>query len=77
KKRIHDLDYRVAEADYAELASVAEEEACYASGGDLETRIVELENEMKAAAKALEFERAAQLRDTIRALRRKLLAVAG
>jgi excinuclease ABC subunit B len=42
---------------------------------DLEKRIVGLEKEMKAAAKALEFERAAKLRDALRILRQKLLKV--
>jgi excinuclease ABC subunit B len=41
----------------------------------LEQRIAALEKDMKTAAKALEFERAAQLRDTIRALRQKLIQV--
>ncbi len=75
KKRIHDLEYELAEADYVELSVAAEEEAIYASGGDLEKRIVDLEKEMKTAAKELAFERAAKLRDTIRALRQKVLQV--
>jgi excinuclease ABC subunit B len=41
----------------------------------LEKSIIALEKDMKAAAKALEFERAAQLRDTIRALRQKQIQV--
>ena len=75
KKRIHDLEYQLAEADYVELSVAAETEEVYASEEDFEKRIVALEKEMKAAAKALEFERAAKLRDAIRALRQKMLQV--
>jgi excinuclease ABC subunit B len=75
KKRIHDLEYQLAEADYADLSVAAETEEVYASEGDLEKRIAALEKEMRAAAKALEFERAAKLRDALRVLRQKLLKV--
>jgi excinuclease ABC subunit B len=75
KKRIHDLEYQLAEADYVDVSLAAEAVEAYGAGGDLEQSIAALEKEMKAAAKALEFERAAQLRDTIRALRQKLIQV--
>jgi excinuclease ABC subunit B len=75
KKRIHDLDYQVAETDAVALSVAAEAEEVYESEGDVEKRIVALEKEMKSAAKALEFERAAKLRDTLRVLRQKLLQV--
>ena len=75
KKRIHDLEYQLAEVDYVELSVAAETKEVYASEGDLEKRIAALEKEMKAAAKALEFERAAKLRDTLRVLRQTLLQV--
>jgi excinuclease ABC subunit B len=71
KKRIHDLDYHLAEADYLEVSIAAEAEAVYAV--DAEKTIASLEQEMKAAAQMLEFERAAKLRDRIRALRRQEL----
>ncbi|MCY4612367.1 MAG: helicase-related protein, partial [Nitrospira sp.] len=73
KKRIHDLDYHVAEADYVDVSIAAEEEAVYTTEADVEKTVAALEQEMKAAAKMLEFERAAKLRDRIRALRQQEL----
>jgi excinuclease ABC subunit B len=75
KKRIHDLEYQLAEADYLDVSLAAEAVEAYGAEGDLEQKIAALEKDMKVAAKALEFERAAQLRDTIRALRQKLIQV--
>ena len=75
KKRIHDLEYQIAEADYVELSLAAEEEAAFAIDGGIDSLIETLEREMKAAAKELEFERAAKLRDKIRSLREKELQV--
>ena len=75
KKRIHDLEYQIAEADYVELGLAAEEEEAYQTEGGLDKMIEALEKEMKAAAKELEFERAARLRDKIRSLRQKELQV--
>jgi excinuclease ABC subunit B len=75
KKRIHDLEYQLAEADYVDVSLAAEAVEAYGAEGDLEQKIAALEKDMKTAAKALEFERAAQLRDTIRALRQKLIQV--
>ena len=74
-KRIHDLEYQLAEADYVDVSVAAEAIAAYGGEKDLEQSITALQKDMKAAAKALEFERAAQLRDTIRALRQKQIQV--
>ncbi|MXX11633.1 MAG: excinuclease ABC subunit B, partial [Nitrospira sp. SB0667_bin_9] len=71
RKRIHDLDYHVAEADYMDVGIAAEEETVY--DADVEQTMASLEREMKAAVKKLEFERAAKLRDRIRALRQQEL----
>jgi excinuclease ABC subunit B len=46
------------------------------SPGDLEKLIIQLEEEMFAAAEELRFEYAAKLRDEIKELRRELLAAA-
>ena len=77
KKRIFDLECQIAEADYLELSLVVEEEETYGYESEIEKNIEKLDEEMKAAAKALEFERAAKLRDRIRALRQRELKVGG
>ncbi len=71
KKHIPELEYKMAEADYLELPVAAEPAAEYARPGDIAQAIQRLEIEMKAAAKNLEFERAAELRDRVRALKKK------
>lgn len=75
KKRIHDLEYQLAEADYVDVSLAAEAVAAYGGEKDLEQNIAALEKDMRAAAKSLEFERAAQLRDTLRVLRQKQIQV--
>ncbi len=76
-KRIHDLEGQIAEADYPELSLAAEKEAVYETEGGAEKVIATLEKDMKAAAKALDYERAAKLRDKIRSLRKKELEMGG
>ncbi|MBI4402036.1 MAG: excinuclease ABC subunit UvrB [Nitrospirae bacterium] len=73
KKGIPELEYRMAEADYFTVELAAESETPYAGADAFDQTIQRLEEEMKAAAKALEFERAAELRDRIRALKLKEL----
>ena len=77
KKRIHDLTYQIAQADYVDVGIAAEDEDVYETEADRKKTIVALEKELKAAAKALKFERAAILRDRIRALRHKELQLGG
>jgi len=70
KKNLGDLLSSVYEADYVgvpEIAETAEER--YRSLDDIEKEIKVLEKGMREAAKALEFERAAQMRDRIKDLR--------
>jgi len=75
KKGIPDLDYLQAEADYVQLALAAEAETPYGDMEAVEKTIDKLEEEMRACAKRLEFERAAEFRDRIRALKMKDLEV--
>ena len=65
KKDITNILSSIYEADYWTVPVVAEEKAEYYS--DAEIR--ELEDKMKQAAEKLEFEKAAELRDRIRAIR--------
>jgi excinuclease ABC subunit B len=70
QKAVLRLDYAEAYAEPEQLTLVAEPSAEYAEVEDaVEQQIHRLELEMKAAAKELEFERAAVLRNRIRALR--------
>jgi excinuclease ABC subunit B len=71
KKHIPELEYQMAQADYLDVPLAAEPVEEYARAGNLAQAIQRLEIEMKAAAKNLEFERAAGLRDRIRALKKK------
>jgi excinuclease ABC subunit B len=62
KKKIHDA---------IEVTKVAEDEEKYTVVGEsIEEAIIKLEQEMMAAAEELEFERAAELRDRIQALKK-------
>jgi excinuclease ABC subunit B len=61
----------VLQADYADLAQEEEALTEFASQSDLDAYLSKLEGDMREAAKAFEFERAAKLRDTIRDLRSK------
>jgi excinuclease ABC subunit B len=70
RKHIGELLASVYEADYAPIPQVAEApEERYRTLDDLEKEIKVVEKQMREAAKALEFEKAAELRDRIKALR--------
>ena len=70
KKSIGELLSSVYEHDYVAVPEVAEEaEERYRSLDDLEAEIKGLEKQMREAAKALEFEKAADLRDRLKKLR--------
>jgi excinuclease ABC subunit B len=79
-KRIKDMIDGVYDVEGArETRRAAEEEAKYdaLSGKQLDQRIRKMEKEMLEAAKNLEFERAANLRDELKTLRDRLLLVGG
>jgi len=68
KKSIHNILASVYEADYVTLSAVAEKRETYGSEKELPEIIRQLKEEMKRAAKELEFEKAAELRDRIKEL---------
>jgi excinuclease ABC subunit B len=70
RKSIGELLSSVYERDYAPIPAVAEPgEERFRTVDEIEREAKVLEKEMRAAAKALEFEKAAALRDRIKALR--------
>jgi excinuclease ABC subunit B len=71
KKNIADVLSSVYEADYAGVPEIEEEKAeeRFRTVDDLDREVKALEKQMREAAKALEFEKAAELRDQIRKLR--------
>jgi excinuclease ABC subunit B len=72
KSNIKDILSSIYEADYWTVPAVAEEETEY--GYDDET-LKRLESEMKEAAKRLEFERAAKIRDKIKEIKNRMIEV--
>jgi excinuclease ABC subunit B len=68
---------RIYEGDYYEVPAIAEEAVRYSSAEELEQEMRRLEQEMKAAAKEFEFEKAAALRDQIRKLRKMEMDLSG
>ena len=72
-KGIPSLEYAVADMDYVRLDRAAESIEPYGSSESTDQLIEQLESEMKAAAKELAFERAAELRNQIRSLRLQAL----
>ncbi|MFC1822928.1 excinuclease ABC subunit UvrB [Thermodesulfobacteriota bacterium] len=67
KKNIDDVMGSVYEADYAAVPEIAEQKAEYELPEMIKSKIADLERRMKEAARELEFEEAARLRDEIRA----------
>ncbi len=77
KKAIHNILGSVYEADYVSIPMIAEGKMAYASEVDLSAQIGRLKQEMKAAAQALDFEKAATLRDQIKELTALMLEFGG
>jgi len=71
RKGIGELLCSVSEADYVGVPELepAPDEARFRTIDELEKEIRQLEQQMRAAAKSLEFEKAAELRDRIRSLK--------
>jgi len=75
QKTIPDIFEMAVELPESETPQAAEERLPYERDEDIEATILKLEARMQAAAKALEFEDAAQIRDRIKALEKRLLFV--
>jgi len=74
KRNISDLGMAVNEADYVTLPMAADGGAEYLPE-ELPRIVAELEAEMHASAEAMEFERAAELRDRLLALKQMELGL--
>jgi excinuclease ABC subunit B len=70
KSSIKDIAGSIYESDYWTVSAVAEDEAAYALDDETLKR---LEAEMREAAKNLDFERAASLRDRMKAMKNKII----
>ena len=73
KKSIREVLRSVYERDYYTVEVAAEAEERYESTEALEERIRALEAQMKEAARRLDFEQAAELRDRVKALKKREL----
>jgi excinuclease ABC subunit B len=75
KKGIYDVLSDIAERDYYTVPLVRENEAEYIPDTEIPAIIRSLEKEMKDSAKNMEFEKAAKLRDRIKALKERGIEV--
>jgi excinuclease ABC subunit B len=71
RSSIHELLQTVYERDYYTVEVDAPPVETFASPAEFEQRIAELETQMKEAARRLDFEQAAELRDRVRRLRKQ------
>ena len=74
-KGIQETLYEISEADYYTIPAVKESSDEYIQEDKLAAKLKSLEKEMKDAAKKLEFERAAELRDKIRSLKERCVGI--
>ena len=76
-RQIDDVLASVYERDYSVGPSSRDSEDRFRTQADLDAEIARLESEMKSAAANMEFERAAAVRDTLKALRSRELGLTG
>ncbi len=77
RKEIHDILSSIYEKDYYTVPALKDEEVEYIPQEAIPALMAQVEKEMKAAAKRLEFEQAAELRDRLRALEKRRLGIVG
>jgi excinuclease ABC subunit B len=76
-KSIDDVLSSIYERDYAAIPVVKEDRPAFRTQAELDAHVGALEKEMKAAAANLDFEKAAALRDRVRALKTRELGLGG
>jgi excinuclease ABC subunit B len=76
-KSIDEVLTSVYEQDYVTVGKTADEAGQFKTTGELEAFVSGLQQQMKAAAANLEFEKAASLRDRIKQLKTRELGLAG
>jgi excinuclease ABC subunit B len=76
-RQIDDVLASVYERDYSVGPSSRDSEDRFRTQADLDAEIARLDREMKSAAANMEFERAAAVRDTLKALRSRELGLTG
>jgi excinuclease ABC subunit B len=76
-REIDDVLSSVYERDYVDAPALREPRETFRTQAELDAEIGRLEAEMKGAAANLDFERAAALRDRLKALRSRELGLAG
>ncbi len=72
-KDVADVLGSIYERDYLREPEIAEESVSYRTLEDLEKEIARLQKQMNSAARKLDFERAAQVRDRIRYLKQQVI----
>ncbi len=75
KKDIQDVLASIYERDYYTVPALRDEEIQYIPREEIPALMVQLDKEMRAAAKQLEFEKAAELRDKIAELEKRRLGI--
>ncbi len=75
KKAIQDVLASIYERDYYTVPSLRDEEIEYIPREEIPALTAQLDKEMRAAAKRLDFERAAELRDRIASLEKRRLGI--
>jgi excinuclease ABC subunit B len=76
-REIDDVLSSVYERDYVTPPMARDERQAFRTQAELDTHLAQLERDMKAAAANLDFERAAALRDELKALRSRELGLVG